>query len=318
MSQIQRIIVFSGLTFLATLAIALRYKDTLLQDPFGKVHVHLPSKTRNCIAFVTAVFGSYEKSLKEPALQDTETSFIAFTDRNDLNTSGTAWQIIQISDEFWRKLPEYPEGRNSLSSNTHSFNKAKYFKLQWNRVPELLAFKYVVWIDATVKITSAKASSSLIYLMNQGLNAITFEHVRQGMVWNEVTASLVGSKYMSEFWQGQKQPYQNVTEQYENYTHSGFSEKWWLARPDVPFWVPGRSEYGVYVTCFLGWNAALKQTSEFLDMWWQENVETTTQDQITFPYVAWKLSMYPFPLPQGNITGTADSNSLYEKLPHGS
>jgi len=153
--------------------------------------------------------------------------------------------------------------------------------------------------------------------MKQGMNAITFEHSRGGLVSNEVLASLPGPKYMSEFWEGQGQPIQNVTEQYENYTSSGFSERWWLTSDDVPFWATGRPQYGVYVTCFIAWNAALQGTSEFLDMWWKENVQSTTQDQITFPYIAWKLSMYPFPLPMGNISGDADNNSLYEKLPHG-
>jgi len=88
------------------------------------------------IAFITAVFGYYEKSLKEPAIQDKETSFIAFTDRNDLNKSESVWQIIKISDEFWSSIPDQ-QGRNALSSNTHNFNKAKYFKLQWNRIAEV-------------------------------------------------------------------------------------------------------------------------------------------------------------------------------------
>lgn len=48
---------------------------------------NLSMKGDQTIAFITAVFGYYEKSLKEPAIQDKETSFIAFTDRNDLNKS---------------------------------------------------------------------------------------------------------------------------------------------------------------------------------------------------------------------------------------
>lgn len=304
----------SSLTFLVTLAVV-GVLDGFWNEP-SRWKLSLSSADTYRIAFITAVFGDYEKSLKEPVLQDMETSFIAFTDRKDLKVDGSVWHIVEISDEFWDGIPILP-GRNDLISNVHSFNKAKYFKLQWNNIPLLDEFRYVVWIDATVKITSAQASSGVVYLMKQGLNAITFEHARQGMVSNEVAASLVGPKYMSEFWGNQVQPFQNVTEQYENYTQSGFSEKWWLEKHDVPFWVTGRPEYGVYVTCFLAWNAALEETSTFLDMWWQENVQSTTQDQITFPYVAWKLNTYAFPLPQGNISGNADGNSLYEKLPHG-
>lgn len=267
------------------------------------------------IAFLTAIFGRYEKTLKEPATQSLKAKFFAFTDRPDLSRNDSVWQVVRFTEDDWKTIPK-DVGRNSLTNNQHPFNLGKYFKLQWNKLSLLKCFRYVVWLDASVRIISSEAASTVKFLADQGLNAITFEHMRKGKLLNEVGASK-GEKYYSPVWQNQKQPVQNVSEQYLNYTMNGFKEYWWLEKNDMPFWITGREEYGIYVTCFLGWNAQDPKTHEFLDMWWYENVHSTTQDQVTFPYVAWKMSMYPFALPFGNITGTADTNSLYVKMGHG-
>ena len=39
---------------------------------------------KNKVLFVTAIFGDYEKTLKEPAQQEHPADFVAFTDRTDL------------------------------------------------------------------------------------------------------------------------------------------------------------------------------------------------------------------------------------------
>jgi len=52
---------------------------------------------KNKVLFVTAIFGDYEKTLKEPAQQEHPADFVAFTDRTDL--ASPTWQI---------RLVEYP------------------------------------------------------------------------------------------------------------------------------------------------------------------------------------------------------------------
>jgi len=133
-----------------------------------------------------------------------------------LHEGGSMWHIVTLAEDFWRKLPK-ESGRNSLQANDHPFNRAKYFKLQWNKLDILSCFKYVIWLDATIQLTSPFVASSVRFLVNQCMNAITFEHMRSGSVKVEAELS-VKERYSSSNWQNHEQPVQNVKSQYENYT----------------------------------------------------------------------------------------------------
>ena len=54
-----------------------------------------PPKTDK-VLFITAIYGGYEKTLKEPAKQQHPADFIAFTDRTDL--ASPTWQIRLVED----------------------------------------------------------------------------------------------------------------------------------------------------------------------------------------------------------------------------
>ena len=53
-------------------------------------------KKKNKVLFVTAIYGDYEKTLKEPAQQQHPADFVAFTDRTDLVSP--TWQIRLVKD----------------------------------------------------------------------------------------------------------------------------------------------------------------------------------------------------------------------------
>jgi hypothetical protein len=109
-----------------------------------------------------------------------------------------------------------------------------------------------------------------------------------------------------------------MSRHYEDYLEEGFKEKWWMDEYDAPLGISKRPEWGVWVTCFVAFDLHLPISFEFLDAWWRENVIRTTQDQVTFPYLAWKMKVYPFSLPSPGISGgTADYNDLFEKALHG-
>ena len=77
----------------------------------------------------------------------------------------------------------------------------------------------------------------------------------------------------------------------------------------------------MWVTCFVAYATKLPDTISFLNSWWTELVQQSTQDHLSFPYVAWKHKMYPFSLPT-NVSGVVlnggyKNNDLYKKLPHG-
>ena len=75
---------------------------------------------------------------------------------------------------------------------------------------------------------------------------------------------------------------------------------------------------GVWITWFIVYNMLRhEETNKFLDLWWQQNVQYTTEDQISFPFVAYSLQILPYTLPQGSISGVFEANDMYVKHGYG-
>ena len=61
------------------------------------------------------------------------------------------------------------------------------------------------------------------------------------------------------------------------------------------------NRYGLYVTCMVMFDLRRIETKPFLDCWWRENILLSTQDQVSFPYCAWKHNV--------SVTGLPDSEA---------
>lgn len=270
--------------------------------------------TNDTVLFITASYGTYEKTLKSPALQTIPTRFVAFTDQPKLLNS-TGWEVYVV-DPLQLDILKF-EGINSLSNNQHPFNKAKFFKQQFHRLEMFKEYRYIVWTDATIQITNSSTAEIVVNLIdNHRRNFILFEHQRGGLMQKEVAASQV-SKYLDPHWGCCPQPLQNTTRQYEFYIREGFQEKWWMDEYNAPLGVYNRTQYGMWVTCFIAFDMTKAETHALLDLWWKQNVLFSTQDQVSFPYTAWKLKLYPYSLPDSDIEGNHNKNTLYTKLGHG-
>lgn len=276
---------------------------------------------RNEVLFVTAIYGTYENTFKPPQPQTIPARFVAFTDREDLVVS-PGWEVHLVKDPEMYTTQSNLTGRNDLTNNKHPFNKAKFFKQQFHTLPILQGHRIAIWLDGTVHITNRSTAETIKNLVERdGKNIVVFEHRREGLVGEEVEASRLasrGEKYFSTHWGCCDQPLQNVTEQYDRYSSLGFQERWWLQEYDAPLEIGKREQYGLWITCFVAFDMLDPVSRIFLDTWWQHNVEFTTQDQVSFPFVAWKLKAYPFSLPvKGLIEGDVGKNDLFEKLKHG-
>ena len=297
------------------------------------------------VLFVTAIYGDYEKTLKEPAQQQHPADFVAFTDRKDL--ASPTWNIRLVEDpldylvkhggrvgvgggevaaseaagaaaaaaDIITTSPTTPtttpttttttipiDGINSLTHNRHPFNLAKVFKMQFYRFFDLSEYRAAVWLDATIQLIGPQTAGLVFHLLaQQRRNFVTFEHNRQGLLSAEAEASKT-EKYEGTHWGCCDQPFQNVTRQYEEYLQQGFKEKWWLEEYDAPLGISKRPEWGLWVTSFVALDLHSPASFEFLDAWWQENVVHSTQDQVSFPFVAWKMKVYPFSLPSPGVS----------------
>ena len=205
-----------------------------------------------------------------------------------------------------------------------------------------MEYDIVVWLDGTVELMNEETSEYVSELINRGENFIVFEHHRGGRLEAEVRTSLLNGRYDTTQLNGIPQPRQDLNKQYTMYVDDGFEEKsssslqhlsvgttsmsmsgsgsrsgsgsgsgsWWDRYSD-------REEYGVFVTCFLGMNMRNQTTHTFLDLWYAQIIQHSTQDQVSFPHIAQMQYVHPYPLPDHTVIGDSTMNTLFQKHGHG-
>ena len=263
------------------------------------------------ICFITAIYGGYEISCKKFVKQTIDTDFICFTDNKNIINNGwtidtTPYHLInksKIDDDTFI---------NSLCNNKHTFNVAKYYKQAFSNIPLLDKYDVVVWLDGTIEIIYDKTSEYILNnIYNKKIIGWHHEH-RNGVLRNEVIASDF-NRYTSTYWNGQKQPYQDINNQYNCYLKDGYNE---IFFKNIKSCSP---HMGVWITCFIAFLHKDKEVKDFLDLWFLQTLKYTTQDQIGFPYVCQKTNLIPLTLPNNEIHGDyPHSNTMfYIKHNHG-
>ena len=267
------------------------------------------------ICAVTAIFGTYERTLKQPAEQrDYPLKLFAFTNRDDLVAG--AWTVIKYTDtpimQFCRN-----GFRNSPCENGNFFNLGKFYKMQMHQIPEIRSnCDVAIWFDASVQITNPDFAKIIAEKVQMGQNLLVFRHARGGSMQAEADASIASDRYHTTVAYGMSQPFQDVNMQMVAWKAEGFAEHWWRSDPTLAE-VKFDPEFGMWVTCMVVFDFRRRETIPFLNLWWDQNLRHTTQDQMTFAYAVWKTRTLPLTLPFGDIAGDFGSNTLYQKRSHG-
>lgn len=287
------------------------------------------------ICGISAMLGNYEKTIKEPRgwvgpPSPRHPLFVA-TDQehflHDYDKNNTAWTRIPVNSSLWQedcKRQEYVGAQNNPCDQPFLFNIAKFYKMQAYRVPQIreAGCNAIVWLDGTVQIKAAEFLGTMADRAAIGENFVVYVHgpEREGFIKTEVRASAFG-KY-----QGRGGPnfgpHQHVAEQYDYYMKMGFREKWFQNET----WFDeyngvdeNRNKYGMYVTCMVMFDLQQAETKKFLDCWWEENILRSTQDQVSFPYCAWKhnIKIHALPDAGGGVGDDFGNNVYFVKLGHG-
>ncbi len=278
-------------------------------------------KNNSRIAFITAIIGKYEKSIKYYPEQTIPADFIIFTDSSHHFPSDSHKWIVDKTPYHLLYPSKLDDGtyHNSLSRNNHTFNIAKYYKQAFQNIPRLRQYDVVVWLDGSIQI---KAPTAADYLLRQALqyNMVSTESTRIGtkLLISEVKvsdgANGIHSKYHSHFWFNQSQPWQNVTAQYEAYIADGYTDTdaYWEAHNPYNH----NGAIGLWTTCIIAFDNHNANVTAFLDLWYLQTLNYTTQDQISFPYVVQKTGMDVLTLPGYGVTGYTLDNSLFKLLSH--
>jgi hypothetical protein len=263
------------------------------------------------IVFITAIYGAYESSLKPFARQSIASDFICFTDLPE-STPSNGWIVDRTPYHETIQLPyDSPDSVNSLSHNRHPMNVGKFYKAAFHFIPRLQHYDLVVWIDGNVVVTNSSVSTGLLRIAASGEPLTVFEHTRNGLLVDEVDASSVYDKYQSTSFGGFVQPRQDVLAQYDAYLRQGYQQEVWRKLR------PSRPQYGLWVTCFVGFDMRDDRVREFLTLWHEHLLRYTTQDQISFSFVTQSLGLLPHSLPDEEVEGTAHlANTWFYKTGH--
>jgi hypothetical protein len=263
------------------------------------------------ICFITAIYGGYEKSCKKFVKQTIDTDFICFTDNPDIINHG--WIIDTTPYHVTHKSNlDNDMLTNSLCKNKHTFNIAKYYKQAFSNIPVLQKYDVVVWVDGTIELIYDKISEYILNNINKEKIIGWHHELRNGILKAEVSASH-NERYTSTYWNQQSQPYQDVDYQYKCYLEDGYNELFFKKlKSHTP-------HMGVWITCFVAFLHKDPEVNKFLDLWYLQTLNHTTQDQISFPYVCQKTNIIPFTLPNRSIHGNCPhSNTMfYIKKDHG-
>ncbi len=270
------------------------------------ININPPAK----ICYITAIYGNYEASCKVFTKQTIESDFICFTDNKDIVNNG--WTIDNTPYHI-NNPSNLDNGDllNSLNKNKHTFNIAKYYKQSFQSIPILTNYDVIVWLDGTIEITNENTSEYILNnIYDKKIIAWHHEH-RNGILKNEVDGSNM-DRYTSTFWNNQKQPYQDVNNQYKQYLEDGYNENFFK---ELNSHTP---HLGVWITCFVAFLNKDNDVKNFLDLWYSQTLKHTTQDQIGFSYVCQKTNLIPFTLPNEQIWGEPHEKTLfYIKHNHG-
>jgi len=263
------------------------------------------------ICCITAIYGNYEKSCKKFVKQTIDTDFICFTDNTNIIKNG--WIIDTTPYHVMNKSKVDDDTfTNSLCKNTHTFNIAKYYKQSFSSIPLLDKYDVIVWLDGTIEIIYDRTSEYILRNIYTE-KIIGWNHEwRNGCLSREVEASHM-YRYTSTYWNNQSQPYQDIDNQYKCYVGDGYKDSFFKnMKTHTP-------HMGVWVTCFVAFLHKDKDVRNFLDLWYLQTLQYTTQDQIGFSYVCQKTNLIPFTLPNNEIYGDRphENTMLYIKKPHG-
>lgn len=254
------------------------------------------------ICFITAIYGNYELSCKPYTQQTIPTDFICFTDNNNICSNG--WTI---DTKPYHIHDKHAMCKNSICNNKHPRNISKYYKIAFQNIPILQEYDIIIWIDGNIEIISNRTSEYIADYI-QKYKMVCWHHPHHfGLLRAEVKTSAKLQKYICE----DEQPFQDIWNQYQQYIDNGYDDDYLIHHKK------NQPHLGVWLTCFMAFNNKDKYISEFLQAWYQQILEHTTNDKISLPYVCYKLGMIPYTLPDDKIFGIPNmSTQLYIKHPH--
>jgi hypothetical protein len=177
----------------------------------------------------------------------------------------------ELESSQWRVVPSEPRYEQPRLS-------AKWFRMHPHVV--LPEYRFTIWIDGSFTVKRDGFADRVLGCLGESGFALPRHPVRDNLL-DEAEVSLAMEKYHG----------QPIREQVEHYRAEGLD-------PHVGLWMTG----------LLVRDNANERTRRADEMWMEENLRWTLQDQISLPYVFWKLGVEPDEIP---LTGNPGNNDLF-------
>lgn len=236
-----------------------KYNDLLLTEGI---------ENNNKIAIVSAIYGNYD-NLKEQNVNNANlVDWFCFTDNTEIKNNGY-WKIINKPYHLINPTQDnnYKNNFNNISTeDKRTFNMmcAKYYKLQGHNIDILKKYNYIIWVDGSLFLRPDYVDN-IIKLVKHNYNLVNFKHNGRDNIKDELEASLIMDKYVS----------QDLWKQYDEYMSQGFTDR------------IGLFENTMIIRKNIGY------INKLFDEWWEHNLKYSYQDQISYPFVLWKHRIIP-------------------------
>lgn len=247
------------------------------------------SSDKNCnsrLAVITASFGSYD-SLKDIVRRDVSNcvDYFYFTDIDDNNRHYALENCTVIKHPYHLEDSQSQEVRNadgSPAKNTRNgvttrfrtqraikarLNNlsAKYYKVLAWKIPILAEYRYILYHDANFLIGNDRLFQEFLSIL-QNYSYVAISHPRR---WGGIQWEAVEATYQLRY------RLDGVKNQTKNYLRQGYPDN------------PKNLLYGG--TFFYdAWDPTVRS---MFQEWWREILLWSIEDQISYPYVFWKLGI---------------------------
>jgi hypothetical protein len=256
-------------------------------------------------AVITTAIGNYERKTKVMMTQTFPVEYYCFTDCHLLSNPGN-W-TIDFTPYHLLGLSRLDNGNfpNSLVRNQNPYMVYKFYKTQFYRFPCLQRYDMIVWTDMTWQFMDSHVIEDLwkIFRVNPSKQIISLSHHswRKCTIKLEMEVSIGDHRWRKTSLFGQSQPFQDVKRQYEYYVQNGYTETYWKSE-NLSY--RGNRCIGLWQTNFIAYLMGDLVIPCFLDRWYIEMLNWSTQCQISFPYIAQQLAIYPYTLPSQDFPFT--------------
>ena len=224
------------------------------------------------IAIITAIYGNYDNIKEQNINNKADVDWYCFTDNTDMKSD--QWTIITTPYHLNSTKYEYKNSYHNVSDKKiYNMMSAKYYKLKNHEIDILQKYDYIIWIDGSITLRPNFINNVLKNIIDNDYELASFKHSERNNINDEVKLSLTMDKYKT----------QDLNTQYQFYLQDGFNDN------------IGLFENTIII------RKKTERINNIFDMWWIHNLKYSYQDQISYPYVLWKLNEIPDYVIQENV-----------------